>query len=35
MKDGWDFMIMQRRDQAAFDAVVTGRRLGGRPTDRP
>jgi 4-hydroxy-2-oxoheptanedioate aldolase len=31
MKDGWDFMIMQRRDQAAFDAVLTGRRLGGRP----
>jgi 4-hydroxy-2-oxoheptanedioate aldolase len=31
MKDGWDFMIMQRRDQAAFDAVLTGRRLSGRP----
>lgn len=35
MKAGWDWMIMQRRDQAAFDAVLTGRRLGGRPTDRP
>jgi 4-hydroxy-2-oxoheptanedioate aldolase len=32
MKDGWDFLIMQRRDQAAFDAVMTGRRLSGRPT---
>jgi 4-hydroxy-2-oxoheptanedioate aldolase len=31
MKDGWDFLIMQRRDQAAFDAVITGRRLSGRP----
>jgi 4-hydroxy-2-oxoheptanedioate aldolase len=31
MKDGWDFLIMQRRDQAAFDAVLTGRRLSGRP----
>jgi 4-hydroxy-2-oxoheptanedioate aldolase len=31
MKAGWDFMIMQRRDQAAFDAVLTGRRLSGRP----
>jgi len=31
MADGWDFLIMQRRDQAAFDAVVTGRRLSGRP----
>jgi 4-hydroxy-2-oxoheptanedioate aldolase len=30
MNDGWDFLIMQRRDQAAFDAVETGRRLGGR-----
>ena len=33
MKDGWDFLIMQRRDQAAFDAVLTGRRLSGRPTN--
>jgi 4-hydroxy-2-oxoheptanedioate aldolase len=32
MNDGWDFLIMQRRDQAAFDAVLTGRRLSGRPT---
>ena len=32
MKDGWDFLIMQRRDQNAFDAVLTGRRLSGRPT---
>lgn len=31
MADGWDFLIMQRRDQDAFDAVVTGRKLGGRP----
>ena len=31
MEDGWDFLIMQRRDQAAFDAVETGRRLSGRP----
>jgi 4-hydroxy-2-oxoheptanedioate aldolase len=35
MKAGWDFMIMQRRDQNAFDAVLTGRRLGGRPLDKP
>jgi 4-hydroxy-2-oxoheptanedioate aldolase len=35
MKDGWDFLIMQRRDQAAFDAVLTGRRLSGRPTTSP
>jgi 4-hydroxy-2-oxoheptanedioate aldolase len=32
MAAGWDFLIMQRRDQAAFDAVLTGRRLSGRPT---
>jgi 4-hydroxy-2-oxoheptanedioate aldolase len=30
MGDGWDFLIMQRRNQDAFDAVETGRRLGGR-----
>ena len=35
MKDGWDFFIMQRRDQAAFDAVLTGRRLSGRSTTTP
>lgn len=35
MKDGWDFLIMQRRDQAAFDAVLTGRRLSGRSTTTP
>ncbi len=35
MADGWDFLIMQRRNQDAFDAVVTGRRLSGRPTQRP
>jgi 4-hydroxy-2-oxoheptanedioate aldolase len=35
MKAGWTFMIMQRRDQNAFDAVLTGRRLGGRPLDKP
>lgn len=32
MKAGWDFMIMQRRDQNAFDAVLKGRQLSGRPT---
>ncbi len=31
MADGWDFLIMQRRNQDAFDAVLTGRRLSGRP----
>lgn len=31
MADGWDFFIMQRRNQDAFDAVLTGRRLAGRP----
>jgi 2-keto-3-deoxy-L-rhamnonate aldolase RhmA len=30
MKDGWNFLIMQRRDTAAFNAVLTGRRLSGR-----
>jgi hypothetical protein len=35
MADGWDFLIMQRRDQDAFDAVVTGRRLSGRPIQSP
>ena len=33
MAAGWDFFIMQRRNQEAFDAVVTGRRLGGRSID--
>ena len=28
---GFDMLLMQRRDQAAFDAVATGRRLAGRP----
>jgi 4-hydroxy-2-oxoheptanedioate aldolase len=32
MKAGWDFLIMQRRDQNAFDAVIRGRQLSGRPT---
>ena len=32
LKDGWAFLIMQRRDSAAFNAVLTGRRLSGRPT---
>jgi 4-hydroxy-2-oxoheptanedioate aldolase len=32
MKAGWDWMIMQRRDQNAFDAVLKGRQLSGRPT---
>jgi 4-hydroxy-2-oxoheptanedioate aldolase len=31
MAQGWDFLIMQRRDQAAFDAVLKGRELSGRP----
>ena len=31
MADGWDFLIMQRRNQDSFDAGVTGRRLSGRP----
>ena len=35
MADGWDFLIMQRRDQNAFDAVVTGHRLSGRPIPSP
>lgn len=30
MAEGWTVFIMQRRDQAAFDAVETGRRLGKR-----
>jgi 4-hydroxy-2-oxoheptanedioate aldolase len=30
MADGWDFFIMQRRNQDAFDAVVAGHRLSGR-----
>jgi 4-hydroxy-2-oxoheptanedioate aldolase len=33
MSDGWDFLIMQRRNQDAFDAVLTGRRLSGRPIE--
>lgn len=33
MADGWDFFIMQRRNQDAFDAVETGRRLGGRAVE--
>jgi 2-keto-3-deoxy-L-rhamnonate aldolase RhmA len=33
MADGWDFLIMQRRNQDAFDAVLTGRRLSGRPLE--
>ncbi len=35
MADGWDFLIMQRRDQDAFDAVLTARRLSGRPIQSP
>jgi 2-keto-3-deoxy-L-rhamnonate aldolase RhmA len=31
MKRGFSVFIMQRRDQAAFDAVATGRRIAGRP----
>ncbi len=30
MAEGWDFFIMQRRNQDAFDAVEAGRRIGGR-----
>jgi len=30
MAAGWDFLIMQRRDQDAFDAVETGLRISGR-----
>ncbi len=30
MADGWDFFIMQRRNQDAFDAVDAARRIGGR-----
>jgi len=30
MAEGWDFFIMQRRNQDAFDAVATGRRLSER-----
>lgn len=35
MADGWDYLIMQRRDQDAFDAVMTLRRLSGRSVDTP
>ena len=35
MEDGWDFLIMQRRNQDAFDAVLTARRLSGRATQSP
>jgi 4-hydroxy-2-oxoheptanedioate aldolase len=31
MGQGYRLFTMQSRNQAAFDAVVTGRRLGGRP----
>jgi 4-hydroxy-2-oxoheptanedioate aldolase len=30
MASGWDFFIMQRRNQDAFDAVLAGHRLSGR-----
>ena len=33
MEDGWDFFIMQRRNQDAFDAVIAGRRLSGRSVE--
>ena len=29
-KEGWTVFIMQRRDEAAFAAIETGRKLGGR-----
>jgi len=35
MEDGWDFFIMQRRNQDAFDALSTGHRLSGRATRSP
>jgi 4-hydroxy-2-oxoheptanedioate aldolase len=35
MAEGWDFFIMQRRNQDAFDGVVTGHRLSGRSSQRP
>ena len=35
MADGWDFLIMQRRNQAAFDGVLAGHRLSGRPIPTP
>jgi 2-keto-3-deoxy-L-rhamnonate aldolase RhmA len=31
MARGFSMFVMQRRDQAAFDAVATGQRLAGRP----
>ncbi len=33
MADGWDFFIMQRRNQEAFDAVLAGHRLSGRASE--
>ena len=30
MKEGWTVFIMQRRDEAAFAAIETGRKLAGR-----
>lgn len=33
MAEGWDFLIMQRRNQDAFDAVQTARRLSGRTVE--
>jgi len=33
--DGWDFLIMQRRNQDAFEGVLAGRRLSGRSTTSP
>jgi 4-hydroxy-2-oxoheptanedioate aldolase len=35
MADGWDFFIMQRRNQDAFDAVLAGHRLSGRAASSP
>lgn len=31
MADGWDFFILQSRNQDAFDAVEAGHRIAGRP----
>jgi hypothetical protein len=30
MKEGWTVFIMQRRDDAGFAAIETGRKMSGR-----
>jgi hypothetical protein len=32
---GFTLMSLQQRNQAAFDAVITGRKISGRPTTTP